>query len=103
MSYELYVGKIPDGMIVRHKCDNPPCINPDHLEIGTHADNTRDMIERGRKHQQTSFCNRKSKLTESDVQDIRTSSMTLPQICAKYGIAKSTASYVRSGRTYKDV
>ena len=46
--FERYFGPIPDGMIVRHKCDNPPCSNPDHLELGTKADNTRDMMERGR-------------------------------------------------------
>lgn len=48
--FERYFGPIPDGMIVRHKCDNPPCSNPDHLELGTMADNTRDMMERGRHH-----------------------------------------------------
>lgn len=46
--YELHVGPIPDGHLIRHKCDNPPCINPDHLEPGTPADNTNDMMMRGR-------------------------------------------------------
>lgn len=47
-SYELEHGPIPDGMIVRHGCDNPNCVNPRHLQVGTMKDNTQDMISRGR-------------------------------------------------------
>lgn len=48
LSYEFKFGSIPKGMMILHKCDNPPCINPDHLFIGTAADNIHDMVAKGR-------------------------------------------------------
>lgn len=63
-AYSVWVGPIEKGLLVRHKCDNRLCINPDHLETGTHADNARDMRERGRN-------NHTRKLTSADVVDIR--------------------------------
>ena len=46
--YEHLVGPIANGLVLRHRCDNPPCVNPWHLEPGTKAENSRDMVERGR-------------------------------------------------------
>lgn len=65
LMWEAHNGPIPSGKIVLHKCDTPACVNPDHLRAGTHADNMRDMAERGR-------CNVKSaKLTPQHVRTIR--------------------------------
>lgn len=46
VSYELFVGPIPTGKLIRHSCHNPPCVNPDHLKPGTHLENMKDRRER---------------------------------------------------------
>lgn len=56
LAYTAFVGLIPDGMLVLHKCDNPPCVRPDHLFLGTHADNTADMIAKGRSQFSATAC-----------------------------------------------
>lgn len=66
-SYEFYIGPIPDGFVVRHRCDNPKCCNPAHLCVGTQRDNIDDRVSRGR----TRTSHALQKLTDASIAEIR--------------------------------
>ena len=71
VAYELWKGEIPAGLHVLHSCDEPKCVNPEHLRTGTNDDNIRDKIERGRCADTKGVKNGNAKLTEDDVREIR--------------------------------
>lgn len=56
VAYQIWRGPVPDQAVVMHACDNPRCINPDHLRVGTHADNMADKMSRGRHRNQYGAC-----------------------------------------------
>ena len=70
-SYQHHVGEIPKGMCVCHKCDNPGCVNPDHLFIGTAQDNVNDMTAKGRSHETKGSRNGAAILNEENVRLIK--------------------------------
>jgi len=107
VSYALDKGPVPPRVHVCHHCDNPPCVRPDHLFIGTAADNSRDMFAKGRqgsRHPGTERAN--AKLTDEDVRAIR----AVPpfhgrnrQLARLYGVSDHTIREVLTGQGWKHV
>ncbi len=94
--YQKYHGEIPKGILVCHTCDNPSCINPDHLFIGTHRDNLIDAYQKGRLADQKGENNKHSKLTIKQIGEIRKAKMSQKEISKKYKICQSNVSRIKT-------
>jgi hypothetical protein len=105
VAWEFMHGPISDGLHVLHKCDNPPCCNPNHLFLGTHTDNMRDMFAKGRCHSARGERNVNSKLTEVIVKEMRrlyaTGAHTQTDLAAMYGVHVSLVHLVVRGKIWK--
>jgi hypothetical protein len=107
VAYELVNGPIPAGQDVLHKCDNPPCCNPEHLFLGDDAANSKDaMAKRRHAHGET---NTHAKLTEEQVLEIRRryrytgprGKTNVAELAKEYGVAKVTLYAAASRRSWK--
>ena len=103
VSWELAHGPIPDGMRVLHRCDNPPCVNPAHLFLGTDADNQHDMRAKGRFIQPRGERAGQAKLTTEQVLRIRSDPRTLREIAADYGTGLMAVSRIKRRLAWKHV
>lgn len=104
VSFEMHKGAIPDGLCVLHSCDNPSCVNPAHLSLGTQAENIRQRDERGRTGRTMGVLGEQhygSKLTESAVRDIRSSSLSRYELADKYGVSHVTIGKVIRGESWR--
>jgi hypothetical protein len=98
-AYEQAVGPIPPGMHVLHRCDNPPCINPAHLWVGTNLDNVRDAQAKGRILVGEQRHN--AKLSREDVLAIREArDVPIADLAARYGVHRASIHRVRRGDTW---
>lgn len=100
VSYEIHFGPIPSGLVVRHKCDNPPCVNPDHLELGTQAENVKDMWRRGRGNPIRGEGHPSRKLSDRAVAEIITAKSyrgLIGDLAERYGVSKVRISQIRRG------
>lgn len=100
MAYTLTKGVIPDGLVVRHRCDNAACCNPAHLELGTALDNVRDRVERGRGRGPRGNESGNVKLTAEKVRAVRTAEGSQREIAARYGICQQSVSDIRCRKTW---
>ncbi len=106
LAFRLWKGDIPQGMFILHSCDNPLCLNPDHLHIGTPKKNMDEMKERGREKKALGEKNGYAKLTNKKVLEIRESfkkGLGVREISRKYKITSSSASYITRNITWKHI
>ena len=97
----LHIGD-PKGMFVNHHCDNPSCVNPLHLYLGTPQDNMDDKVQRGRQSKGSTHSN--SKLSEQDVLDIRADTISfLRVLSAQYKVSMSTISLIRRRKSWTHI
>lgn len=101
IAYELTVGEIPEGLVVMHRCDNRACVRPDHLMLGTPAENMRDMVEKGRSLR--GQLNLQSKLDEQRVREIRTAlaaGETKAAVARRERVSEAAVWSVATGRAW---
>ena len=84
-AWVLFRGEIPEGVQVLHRCDNPSCVNPEHLFLGTNADNMRDRDTKGRANQRRGEQHPYATFTEAQVHAIRADPRSMLEIAAAYG------------------
>lgn len=110
VSYELHHGEIPEGMYVCHHCDNPPCVNPDHLFLGSARDNIIDMFSKGRQGELTKLYgdrHHNAKLKNSDIPFIRelyeSGGLSQTLIGHIYGVSNKVIQKITSGTKWRNV
>lgn len=98
------IGDIPAGQVVRHKCDNPPCVNLAHLELGAPAENSMDMVVRGRSL--TGSSNPHARLVESQVAQIRAllaDGQRRQDVASMFGVSKPTIDQIATRKSWRHV
>lgn len=105
-SWQLVHGQVPDGICVLHRCDVPSCVNPAHLFLGTHRDNTNDKVAKGRQARVRGERHGLSKLTAPRVIEIRARlalGANQYDLASAYGVSQPTISQVARGVTWRHV
>lgn len=101
LAWELANGRIPDGKSILHRCDNPACVNPDHLFAGTQDDNMKDMMRKGRSSRGSR--NNNAKMTEDQARAIKADLRATRTVADAHGVRVHTVWTIRTGRAWKHV
>lgn len=105
VAYELYIGPIPEKMLVCHTCDTPNCVNPDHLFLGTPFVNQQDM--KSKKRSTIGVTNPMAKLNEDDIRAIRKActeyGLMQKDVAVVWGVSKSSVANIMAGKTWSHV
>jgi hypothetical protein len=101
ISWELTNGPIPEGLDVLHKCDNPPCVRPDHLFIGTQSDNENDSVSKGRWNHPKGEDHPKAILTLVQVAEIRRSILSQRKLAKQYSVSRGAIQAILNGRNWR--
>lgn len=99
-AYHVWVGPIPEGLVIRHKCDTPKCINPAHLEPGTPRQNFQDMVDRGRFTPPIGARNGQAKLTDELALQIRRDPRSYSQIAPDFEVSVATVAFIKQRRRW---
>ena len=101
IAFQLHTGIDPKGMLVCHKCDNPPCINPEHLFLGTHQDNSDDKMMKGRFKKMLGEKNGCAKMTDEIAQKLIDEPGTYRAVARKFGVSPSVVRNAKLGIKWK--
>lgn len=106
VAYKYLVGDFPQELCVLHKCDNPACINPDHLFLGTNSDNVKDKVRKGRQSKIGEYPGEKhhnARLKEQDVLNIRTKQLKQSEYATMYGVSQGLISNIQLNKCWKHI